>query len=483
MHVNQDAAARVRLAREAQPAWADTPLPERLRLLRRFRHDLPARTAALVTIIERVHPRPPGETLAAEVLPLAEACRFLERRAPRILRPRRLPAGLRLLWMGGTQIELRRDSFGVVLVIGPANYPLLLPGVQALQALAAGNAVVLKPGRHSRPAAVAFASALEAAGLEPDLCPVLDEATDAARDAIDAGVDKVVLTGSADTGRAVLAQLAPHLTPATVELSGCDAVFVRHDADLDLVTDALRFGLRLNDGRTCIAPRRVFVHTSLAAKLEFRLRRVAEELGTFAVDPAVAASARRLAREAVEQGARRVWGALEDDAPFAPVILADASPEMELLREDVFAPVLSMVSVESDEAALAAAARCPYALGATVFGSRRAARALARRVPAGAVVVNDMVAPTAEPRMPFGGRGRSGFGVTRGAEGLLEMTRLKAIAVPRGWWRPHLLPAHPSNARMLEAGIAALHAGTLRARLRGWLGLLRALRERRKEES
>jgi acyl-CoA reductase-like NAD-dependent aldehyde dehydrogenase len=242
------------------------------------------------------------------------------------------------------------------------------------------------------------------------------------------------------------------------------------------VVKGLKFGLRLNDGQTCIAPRRVFVAEALAEALESRLADAARELPLCHPEPSVAARARELAREAVEQGARLVAGDVEDRGEFSPLIVAGASPEMRLLQEDVFAPVLSIVVVRDDEEALAAASRCPLALGASVFGRRAAARGLARRARAGSVVVNDLIAPTADARFPFGGRGRSGFGVTRGAEGLLEMTTLKAVATPRGWWRLHLDEPGPEVEKLIGAYLVAAHAGSYGSRVKGWLGVVRAAR-------
>ncbi len=167
-----------------------------------------------------------ADTLVSEVLPLAEACRFLEREARWILAPQRLSTHARPFWLRRVTAETRREPLGVVLIIAPANYPLFLPGVQALQALAAGNAVLWKPAAGGMAAAEALRDVLVGCGLDPALLQLLDESPQAAADAIAAGVDKVFLTGSAATGTAVLSQLAAHRTPAVMELSGCDAVFV-----------------------------------------------------------------------------------------------------------------------------------------------------------------------------------------------------------------------------------------------------------------
>jgi len=407
-------------ARQAQGKWAARPLRQRLRVVRALRHRIAAAAHELAAVRAD---RPESEVLSAEIVPLAEACRFLEREAPRLLASRKLGADGRPAWLAGVDAEVRREPLGVFLVIAPSNNPLFLPGVQAAQALAAGNAVLWKPGRDGLAAARAFAELVAAAGLPPGLLTVLPEHPGAARDAIAAGVDKVLLTGSAATGREVLADLAPRLTPATMELSGCDALFVLPGADLDRVARAVRFGLTLNGGATCIAPRRIFVPHALAPALEKNLRR---------------------------------------------------------LDEDLSLSEVSVVPVAGPEEALRAAAASPYALGASIFGPEEAAVAFAAKVRAGSVVVNDVIVPTADPRLPFGGRGESGFGVTRGAEGLLEMTVLKTVSVRRGKRLPHLEEPHPLDADLFRAYLTLAHAGGLRARLRGAADLMRSLLRRRK---
>ncbi len=406
-------AGRTAASRAAQAAWAARSPGERLRTLRALRHGIAEDAAGLVHAAGGASGRPDAEILSSEVVPLADACRFLEREAPRLLAPRRLGSEGRPAWLLGVTAEVRREPLGLVLVIAPSNYPLFLPGVQTLQALAAGNAVLWKPGRGGTAAAEAFAAVAARAGLPAGVLTILPEDPEAARQAIAAGVDKVLLTGSAATGREVLAELAHRLVPATMELSGCDPLFVLPGADLDRVARAVRFGLTLNGGATCIAPRRVFVPRALARELEERI-----------------------------------------GVPPGPVTIT---------------PVAGI-----DEA-LAEAARSPYALGASIFGPETDAVPLAARVRVGVVVVNDVIVPTADPRLPFGGRGESGFGVTRGAEGLLELTALKVIAVRRARRLFHLEAPDPGDADLFRAYLNLTHAGGLEARLRGAVDLARAL--------
>jgi acyl-CoA reductase-like NAD-dependent aldehyde dehydrogenase len=318
------------------------------------------------------------------------------------------------------RLTIHREAFGVVLIIGPGNYPLFLPGVQLIQALTAGNAVLLKPGVGGSPAAAMLLDCIHDAGLPRGLVSLLGESPEFAQEAIRAGVDKVVLTGSSDTGKTVLQALAPHVTPAIMELSGWDPVFVLPDADIPLTAAAVRFGVRLNSGNTCIRPRRIFADPDTLGKLREELGEVAEEL--------------------------------------------------------------QLTHVRSEDEALQKALESGYALGAAVFGSPAKARNLAVRIRAGVVVVNDMIVPTAHPAIPFGGRGASGFGVTRGAEGLLELTTVKTIAVQRSRWLPHLQGTMPGDAAMFSAFIRVLHAGSLRKRLSGCAELSSALVRRKKNK-
>jgi acyl-CoA reductase-like NAD-dependent aldehyde dehydrogenase len=396
-------------ARRAAIAWRETPVRGRLQIVRRVRRLIASEATNLADSLGSL--RPASDTLVAEILPLAEAARFLEREADRLLAPRSVGRRGRPAWLVGVEAEIRREPRGVVLVLAPANYPLFLPGVQILQALTAGNAVCAKPAPNRAPALIVFASLLRRAGLPADILTVLEESNAMGEAACKAGFDHIVLTGSAATGVRVLQAAAERLTPCTMELSGDDPVFILPGADLTLAASAIAYGVGLNNGETCIAPRRVFI--------------AAEHAPAFA-----------------EMLATRIQGA----PPVIPV-------------RDV-------------EHALLLSAQSRYALGAAIFGPEDKARILAERVQAGCVVVNDVIVPTADPRLPFGGRKDSGFGVTRGTEGLLEMTVLKCVAVRRGKFRPHLDPAHAKDGELFAALIAALHGGT-RTRLHGLSTLLR----------
>jgi len=460
-------------ARTAQSAWAQTPLAQRAKLLRRLRGLLVEQALPLARQIAELRRCSTAEALATEIHPLADAIRFLEKNLVSLLRPRRLGRDGRPVWLSGVDAEIRRESFGLVLLIGPGNYPLFLAAVHALQALAAGNAVWIKPAPGGVPLLNQFTQLVIRSGFRPGLLGLLPEDVASTRAAIAARPDKVIFTGSAETGRKILQQLAPQLTPATLELSGCDAAFVRDDADLDLAARALAFGITLNRGATCIAPRRVLVaeriHDALGQKLvaELRLREpLPMEFTTARWLP--------LVQEALAAGAKLIHGNLRPDQLTGPLLLAHAQPEMPLLQNDTFGPVMSLVPVAGDEAALLANARCPYALGASVFSrDAQVATELAIRIRAGSVIINDLIAPTADPRLPFGGTGESGFGVTRGAEGLLAMTFPKTIQLNRARQRRHYAPLDEAQTALFESLLNMTHGSSLSIRLSALRNLIR----------
>jgi acyl-CoA reductase-like NAD-dependent aldehyde dehydrogenase len=482
-------------ARDAQNRWSSIPLISRLKLVRKLRQLIAENAGKLAEASAAARQRPVLESLTAEVLPLAEACRFLERHAKKILATRRLGKRGRPLWLAGVHSEIHRAPFGVVLIIGPGNYPLLLPEVQLIQALVAGNAVLLKPGIGGTAAAHALVELVVRARFDSHLVGVLPESVETVCAAILARPDKVIFTGSAATGEKILAQLAPHLIPATMELSGSDAVIIRADADLDLAVKAMAFGVTLNNGATCLSPKRVFVHGSVATELEGRLACAfnhrsspCEEAHSPSgnsqslLPPAATNTLRPLLEEALAQGAHFITGEiLANGAITAPVILAGVAPGAHLLREDLFAPVLAIVTVADDHEAVTRANDCPMALGASVFSRDEiGARLIASQIRTGVVSINDLILPTADALLPFGGRRRSGFGVTRGAEGLRELTMPKVVTVSRSKFRPAFEPPQTCDQKLFEAYLQLTHGHGLKSRWAALKSLAGIISRRRK---
>ncbi|AMV34432.1 Putative succinate-semialdehyde dehydrogenase [NADP(+)] 2 [Pirellula sp. SH-Sr6A] len=483
----------------AQLAWSQLPLKERLSRLKKVRSLLVHYRRELADAIQTPTRQGYRETVAAELLPLADAARWVCRRARKILKTRYASRWVTPFWLGGLHSTVERVPHGLVLIIGAGNYPLLLTGVQTLQALAAGNGVVIKPAPGAERVTELWVKILEESGVPEGLILVLDSSIAAAEHAMEIGVDKVVMTGSSASGRTVLGRLANSLTPATMELSGCDAVYVLPGADMHRVCDLLLFGLRLNGGATCMAPRRVFI-TRKASEVFHRLlaQRLAQENQRDWSSPIPTSVYRRVwdgVENAVAQGAKVFESHGRHPLPdlrtlerndssesgntktvaMGHLVLTDMTPAMDMCSWDIFAPVLMIIPVDDWADALQADSQCPYALSASIFGPLEDALRITKYITAGCITINDLIVPTADPQLPFGGRGESGFGVTRGDEGLLSMTVPKVVSVRKGAWLPHAQPPTPADESVLDGLLQCVHSSTWLARWNGVRQIVQAI--------
>ncbi len=385
----------------------------------------------------------------------------------------------RPLWMTGVAAEIHRVALGHVLVIGPSNFPLFIPGSHVLQALAAGNRVTWKPGAGGGAVAQLMARMLVEAGLPASALTITDESVEAAREALAARPDKVIFTGSTKTSKSLLAELAESTTPAVLELSGADAIVVTPTADLQAVAKAVAFGLRLNGGAVCMSPRRLFATPSTMTALRPLLHAELAKVPPAGLDAGTSVRLRTMLDEAADGGAE-VQGTFAPDAQ-RPLLVDHATANMAIAGSDIFAPVLSLIEAESMLHVPALYAQCSYGLTVAIFCERskeRKARMLGEMLNAGTLLINDIIAPTADPRVPFGGRGASGYGVTRGAEGLLEMTAVKTVLIRRGGVMLHLDPTTDRDAPMFAGMIRVMHGKGLAMRWTALKQMVKGMRLR-----
>lgn len=497
-------------AYQAQLSWSQTKVTVRTSVLNKLRSLLVQHRFELADAIATPSRQDYRETVTSELLPLADTARWLHRKAKRILAPRYADAGGSPMWLGRLRSTVHRVPCGLVLIIGTWNYPLFLTGAQVLHALAAGNAAVLKPAPGAERVTNLLIDLLVQAGLPADLVVVLDSSVQSAKLAVEIGVDKVVMTGSSQSGRAVLKQLAETLTPSVMELSGCDAVYVLPGADIHRVCDLLLFGLTLNGGATCMAPRRVFVpkkssevfHRLLAQRLSSkrqsnwtaRVSKRTYEKMLLGVEDAIQKGAKVFSQggsnavplgsnafnQMSDSGENEISSGEEDMVDCGHLVLTNVNATMPICSMDLFAPLIMIVPVDDWSDALRADSRCPYALTVSVFGPREDALRIVKFISAGFISINDLIVPTADPQLPFGGRGESGFGVTRGNEGLLEMTFPKVVSSRIGSWLPHAKPAELSDDQLLDGLLQFSHHATFLGRIRGLIQTVRTAISQRK---
>jgi acyl-CoA reductase-like NAD-dependent aldehyde dehydrogenase len=468
-------------ARAAQESWWRLPVKQRLRPVKALRHLLATEYESLCDAVARDIGKPAEESIGGDILPLAEACKFLEKRAASLLKPRRVSSTVRPLWMFGQVDTIHRRPRGVVGIIGTWNYPLYLNGVQIVQATTAGNAVIWKPSEVAPSSAAALFKLVERAGFPKGLVQCMEATREGGPAMAEADVDHVVFTGHADTGRRLAKRLGERLISSTLELSGCDAEFVLEDADVELAARGAWFGATMNRGQTCLAVRRVFVQRANYSAFCETIRSLSASAQPVQLAlPAAADQANRLVREAVASGARVASEPppMDPSLPpgsFTPTALLDARPDMAICRDAAFAPVMAVIPFDDLEEAVRMESQCPYALGASVFTKTNSkAENIASRLRTGSVGINDVIATTAHPGTPFGGRGVSGWGVTQGPDGLLEMTIPQVVSSKAGRLRLHydmtfdLAAGRPKKHGELMRGLLVSgHAPTLSARMGG----------------
>ncbi|MCY2975631.1 MAG: aldehyde dehydrogenase family protein [Planctomycetota bacterium] len=481
------------VVRAAQQTWVKSrSLKQRCEVARNFARELSANLHALHDALTAPQRSGFRETVSAELMPLADAAKWLSRSAIKILSDRKVTGPGRPLFQRGIRSTVCREPLGVVLVIGTWNYPIFLVGVQILQAIVAGNAVLVKPAKGCERVTRLMVELLIRSGMPEDLCLVLGEEPEYATLAISQGVDLIVLTGSSATGRRVLRQAAETLTPSIMELSGCDAVIVLESANLKRVIDGLLFGLRLNGSATCMAPRRVYIpesmkdsfHESLSARLSEVPDTVVDSVTIERVNSLVSGHHYRiLAENGKNNFSPESQDAVAKLLAGRPLVFFDVASDFPLSESDLFAPVLLSSGYRNLEEAISACNLCKYGLTATVFGNETLAKQVASQLSVGTVMVNDLIAPTVDPRLPFGGVRESGFGVTRGVEGLLQMTRPKVIAVNRAEWLPHLDPPQDRDAALLEGILQWCHAGSFRKAFGGLIQAFKAVSNQSKTRS
>jgi acyl-CoA reductase-like NAD-dependent aldehyde dehydrogenase len=446
--------AAVERARAAQPGWAELGLRKRLAVIREFQRMLHSRKSGVAAAITREAGKPLTEALVTEVLVVLDACRFLSENAFVLLRDEPAPHGNL-----ATKLKtgcLVREPHGVIGIISPWNYPFSIPATETLAALVAGNAVILKPSELTPLVALELASLLYAAGVPRDVFQVVVGEGAAGAALVHSPIDKLVFTGSVNTGKRIAAAAAERLHPVVLELGGKDPMLVLDDADVDVASSAAVWGAFVNAGQACLSVERCYVHRSLYERFAEACASKAQKLRVgngmdpnTDVGPMIHDRQVRIVESHVEdakaRGARILSGGsrLRESGSnfYAPAVLADVTHEMRIMREETFGPVLPIMPFDDDEQAIRLANDSEYGLAASIFtrDSSRGER-LARRIHAGTVMVNDVISCFGISEAPHGGVKASGVGRTHGRFGLEEMVRLKYLDIDqmpgmkKVWW-------------------------------------------------
>ncbi|HZE37374.1 MAG TPA: aldehyde dehydrogenase family protein [Stackebrandtia sp.] len=430
-------ARMIERTRRAQRWWDRVGFAARRRFLRRWASTLTRLAPRLAETMraETGKPIPVGIT---EIAIAVDHLVWAANNARRVLGERRVPGSL-LQPEYAARVSYR--PCGVVGIIGPADFPVFSPlGAMGL-ALAAGNAVILKPSEYAPRLGRVLIDSLTRVVSAP-VARLLPGDGAAGAALCEANVDMIAFTGSPEVARRVMAACAASMTPVVLESGGEDAMIVAGDADVDAAAEAACFGAFFNSGQTCVGIQRVYVaaevYDAFLARLARRARGLSVGYGRYAdlgpiLRPERVDLVRRHIADAVERGASVITGGLGAiDPPFvAPTIVVNVPVDARVMREETPGPVLAVTRTDTAAEALALANSAAYGLGGSVFGGRDA-EALARGMRSGMTSVNSVLAFATLPACPFGGAGgTSGFGRVHGDDGLRAFTQTKAIASRR----------------------------------------------------
>lgn len=436
-----DVALAVERARQAQAAWAARPLAERQRIIMRY-HDLVLDRQEFLLDLLQIEGGKARRHALEEVYDVVINARYYASHARAYLRSRRRQAFMPIL----VQAWEHRHPVGLVGIISPWNYPLTMAVSDALPALLAGNAILLKPAELTPFSALYAVRLLYEAGLPAGLFQVVTGRGRELGTPLIQASDFVGFTGSTEVGRTVAGQAGQKLIKASLELGGKNPMIVLDDADLDRAIYGAIQGSYSGAGQLCISFERMYVQSGIYQRFVegFVQRTSALRLGTaldYSVDVGSLIGQQQLdkvvehVQDAVAGGATVLTGGRPrpDIGPyfFEPTILTGVTPAMQCYREETFGPVVSIYRVETSEEAVVAANDSQYGLNASVWTRDLAyGRALAQRIRCGTVNVNEAYSPAwTALGAPMGGMKDSGLSRRHGAEGIQKYTESQTVAV------------------------------------------------------
>ncbi|ORB30324.1 aldehyde dehydrogenase family protein [Mycolicibacterium parafortuitum] len=348
---------------------------------------------------------------------------------------------------------IQYDPLGVVLVIGPWNYPLYLSLGPLVAAVAAGNCAVIKPSELA-PATSALLARLVPQYLDGDAIRVVEGDAQTTQDLLAQGFDHALFTGGTEVGRKIMAAAAPTLTPVTLELGGKSPVIVTADADLDVTARRLAWVKLLNSGQTCIAPDYVLADKTIADELIRKTVAATTQFRSAEADPALPIVNQRQferltsliagTRGAVVAGGRSDAQRLR----IEPTVIADPAPDEPVMNDEIFGPILPVLRVDSVDDAITFVNSRPKPLALYVFtGSQQRGRQIIDAVPSGGAVINHIAMHCLVPQLPFGGVGASGMGAYHGRWGFETLSHRRAVlAKPAKPDPPLMYPPYTDRA-------------------------------------
>ncbi len=436
----EDVKGAVQAAREAFLGWSALSFKDRASYLYRVRDLILDNREKIIDTICSETGKVRSDALV-ETLYVSDIIGFYGKRAKKFLRDEKRSTHL---IMKTKRVYVSYTPKGVIGIIAPWNFPLMLTLGEAIPALMAGNAVVIKPSEAAPLTALLAQDIRKEARLPEDVLQVVTGYGDTGAALVEE-VDMIAFTGSTAIGKKVIESAAKNLTPFTLELGGKDPMIVLKDADLERAANAAVWGGLFNTGQTCISLERIYVEEPAADDFISRvvdkvktLRQGIDlncdkDIGSMTLLKQVEIVERHI-EDAVRKGARILIGGKRNTALkgyfFEPTVLVDVNHNMDIMKEETFGPVIPIMRVEDEHEAITLANDSRYGLSSSIWTrDKEKAKLLARHIQAGSVCINDCLINYMVPEVPFGGVKESGIGLRHGPEGIRKFCNVQAVLI------------------------------------------------------
>jgi len=426
-----DTAALVKGLRAAFNSERTRPIEWRLGQLDALKRMCEEREAEIAEATAQDLGKPAIETFITEIAVTIAEIDYVRRRLRGWMKPERVPTALPAQ-PGRSYIQ--REPLGVVLIMGAWNYPFQLTLGPFIAAVAAGNCAVLKPSEIA-PHTSALIARLVPQYLDRDCVKVFEGGIGPTTQLLTEQFDHIFYTGSGNVGRIIMEAAAKHLTPVTLELGGKSPTIIDRDADLDVAARRIVWGKFTNAGQTCVAPDYILAHESIKPALISKLKSCIQSF--FGDNPRKSSDYGRIVNERHHRRLTKLLGSgrivhggegSESERYLAPTLLDDVSPDSPIMAEEIFGPILPILSIRSIDEAISFVNARPKPLALYVFtSSGESADRVLERTTSGGAVVNHVIMHLAVPGLPFGGVGPSGMGAYHGRHGFEVFSHRKSV--------------------------------------------------------
>ncbi len=437
----------VKRARKAQEEWKNLPLDERLKFFKRVKNIIYQRRDEIAQLITNENGKPLFESYSTEVIPTLSILEYYIKNSKKFLKPHYERIKLPVMIHKKSWIEY--EPYGVVGIISPWNYPLLLPMGQIVPALIAGNAVIFKPSEWTPFVGKMIDEILREVSLPENVFQIIFGEAEIGEALVNSEIDKLFFTGSTKVGKIISKSASERLLPISLELGGKDPAIVLEDADLERTAMGIAWGAVMNAGQTCVSVERVYVADKIYESFLNHLVNVVSKLKPFNNSPYYDYSKIKLEKQvlvikehlddAISKGAKIFYGGRIDGNYVEPTILINVNHSMLVMQEETFGPIIPIMKFNTIDEAINLANDCNYGLSGSVWTKNiPLGKKVAKRIQAGSVLINDCISYFGAGEAVVGGIKLSGTGRVHSRSGMMEMVYEKYYNYDNLTWQKKL---------------------------------------------